>query len=423
MDHSMRLLAFGVLIVILAGAGFSPCAALSTAQEKYSATDSYAQPANLIVTGTTHNATTIRILAEQLCVPVIRYSDPEEYSAHGGYGHEVDGFITCTTHAVILSALEPETRYLYRVEGCGGITTGSFSTLPEAGTCSFIVYGDTREQAPLYSQTERHRIVADRIAEESGIFFVINSGDLVSESENLGEWLRFFDSTALLRSLTTYIAVPGNHDRNRTLLSDQFGMPGPYSFDCGEARILILDSTDDAEENLTDQARRVISTFGRYRGAKIVVLHHPAYSSDEKHFGGWENLQRALVPAFRQAGVDLVFSGHVHAYEEVNRDGITYITEARGGAPAYPLSPKRIEGSVAAFENTLGYSRVTVDPDKRTIVSQIIKTADTSPDLKMITKLYPPETVEGIVRIRYTHTKYGLPDISNLNVNQDLLVL
>ena len=87
----------------------------------------------------------------------------------------------------------------------------------------------------------------------------------------------------------------------------------------------------------------------------------PSYSSDEKHYGGWENIQRILVPAFQESGVRLVFNSHVHAFEQVKRDGITYITEARGGAPAYPLNRNRIPGSVRAYENTLGYSRVTVD--------------------------------------------------------------
>jgi hypothetical protein len=60
-----------------------------------------------------------------------------------------------------------------------------------------------------------------------------------------------------------------------------------------------------------------------------------------------ENIQRTLVPAFHDSGVRLVFNSHVHAFEQVDRNGITYIIDALGGASAYPLktreSPDRYE--------------------------------------------------------------------------------
>ena len=127
---------------------------------------------------------------------------------------------------------------------------------------------------------------------EKGVLFVINSGDLVADSNDGRESTRFFNSTGLLRSCTTYIAVPGNHDQ-RDVLRMCLALAGPYSFDCGDTRILLLDSTDDAPENLTEQAKRVISSFGSFYGARIVILHHPLYSSDKKHYGGWENLQKS----------------------------------------------------------------------------------------------------------------------------------
>ena len=124
-----------------------------------------------------------------------------------------------------------------------------------------------------------------------------------------------------------------------------------------------------------------------------------SYSSDEKHYGGWENIQRTLVPAFQESGVKLVFSSHVHAFEQIERDGITYITEARGGAPAYPLNSTRIPGSVRAYENTLGYSRVTVNPDTGMITIDVIRVADVSGDLRTVTKIYPEGTVDALIRI------------------------
>ena len=186
-------------------------------------------------------------------------------------------------HSVLLTwNRAPNTRS--RLHGCEPEEkTRSFTTFPVTGTCSFIVYGDSREQAPLYTQSERHKIVADRIADEQGIQFVVNSGDLVADSDDRPEWLRFFNATDKLRSRTTYIAVPGNHDQDRALFRDLFGMAEPYSFDCGNARILLLDSTDDVHENLTEQAGPGLISIrflsrSKDRGPPSIPCIHPMKS-------------------------------------------------------------------------------------------------------------------------------------------------
>lgn len=368
-----------------------------------------------VVTGTSHNATVIRVIGDRICIPVIQYSNASWFAAYGTSDHEISGIRSGSTWVFRLTDLEPDTRYQYRIQGCEPEERiRSFTTFPVTGTCRFIVYGDSREQAPLYTQTERHKLVADRIAGEQDIRFVVNSGDLVADSADGAEWSRFFNATDNLRSRTTYIAVPGNHDQDRALFRDLFGMAEPSSFDCGNARILLLDSTDEAPENLTEQAARVSSAFAFFPGAKIVILHHPPYSSDEKHYGGWENLQKVLVPAFRESGVRLVFSSHVHAFEQVERDGSTYITEARGGAPAYPLNRTRVPGSRLAFENTLGYSRVTVNPEQGTMSTKVIRVADVSPDLRTVSVVYPVGTIDARIKIIYGASSVGFPNIRDL---------
>jgi predicted phosphodiesterase len=374
-----------------------------------------ASPLITVVSGTTHNATVIRVMTGRACTPAVHYANASWFAGYGTYDHEGTGIPSGSGYLFSLTGLEPGTRYTYRVTGCGEEEMPrSFATFPVSGTCRFVVYGDTREQAPLYTQTDRHTLVADRIAEEEDIRFVVNAGDLVSDSNDRAEWARFFNATEKLRSRTTYIAVPGNHDQDRALFGDLFGMTGPSSLDCGNARVLLLDSTDDAPENLTEQAARVASAFGSFGGAKIVILHHPPYSSDEKHYGGWENLRHELVPVFQETGVRLVFSGHVHAFEQVGQHGITYITEARGGAPAYPLHTPRIPGSVRAFENTLGYSRVTVDPGTGKIIVDIIRVADVSPDLRSVTRTYPAGTADARIVIPFRNLYLNVPAVSDL---------
>jgi hypothetical protein len=367
-----------------------------------------------VISGTTENSTMIRIVSNVSCTPSVVYSNDSWFSEYGTYDHRITCVSSGTIHAIPLTSLEPATSYHYSVTGCGiEETDRKFTTFPKTGSCTFIVYGDSREQAPLYTQTERHKIVADRISEEPGILFVINSGDLVSETDDPMEWDRFFDATDKLRSVTTYLAVPGNHDADRSLFRDLFGTDAAHYFDCGGARIIMLDSTDTSSMTLAEQAHRILSDMKSDNKVTIAVLHHPVYSSDEKHFGGFENLQKILVPAFQESGVRLVFNSHVHVFEEVRQNGITYITEARGGAPAYPLNQTRIPGSVNAYENTLGYSRVTVDPEAGLISVEVIRVADVSEDLRTITRIYPSVMADTQIRIPIRGTSSGFPDISD----------
>jgi predicted phosphodiesterase len=365
-----------------------------------------------VVSGTNQNSTVIRIVSNNPCNPSVRYADESYFSISQDYDREVVSSSNGTHHAIQIAGLEPAKTYHYLVSGCGiPDIDRTFTTFPVAGSCTFIVYGDTREQAPLYNQTERHKLVADRIAQEQDVMFIVNSGDLVSDSGDADEWSRFFDATEKLRSMTTYTAVPGNHDSDRSLFRQLFGTDNTTFFDCGNTRITLIDSTDKSSMTMEDQAAWLDSALRSHEGAKVVILHYPVYSSDERHYGGWENIQRTLVPALQESGVRLVFSGHVHAFEQIECDGITYITEARGGAPAYPLNSTRIFGSVRAIENTLGYSRVTVDPDTGMITINVIRVADVSGDLRTVTNIYPERTVDAQIRIPFSSLSPGFPDI------------
>ena len=68
---------------------------------------------------------------------------------------------------------------------------------------------------------------------------------------------------------------PGNHDTNRILFRRLFGTDNTTFFDCGNTRIALLDSTDESSMTLEEQAEWLISAFGSYNGAKVVILHYP----------------------------------------------------------------------------------------------------------------------------------------------------
>jgi 3',5'-cyclic AMP phosphodiesterase CpdA len=76
----------------------------------------------------------------------------------------------------------------------------------------------------------------------------------------------------------------------------------------------------------------------------IALMHHPPYSSSSVH-GSTTRLQEHWVPIFETHGVDLVFSGHDHAYErshpirgtQVMEDGagVVYVVAGGFGSPGY----------------------------------------------------------------------------------------
>jgi len=353
------------------------------------------------VTATTHNSTIIRWYPQGVGPDFILYANESFYLQTGSYDHNVSVNKTSLSGMALLTGLEPGIWYHYALH-VGHDMTGNyrFMTFPENGSCSFIVYGDTREQAPYFTQTDRHRIVADRISFEPGISFAINTGDLVSNPADNEEWDRFFTAGKMMFATTTYAVVRGNHDSDISRLKDLFGTDGMYSFDCGDAHIAVIDSTGAGIFSLPEQARWLKADLASTDKWKMVIIHHPLYTSEANHFGGLTNLQKVFEPVFISGNVSAVFNAHVHAYERIEHSGIMYITEGRGGAPAYRLNATKMEGSARSLENSLGYSRVTVFPATESLRIEAIRVADLSPDLRYIEQIYPADTVFDRVELK-----------------------
>jgi hypothetical protein len=67
---------------------------------------------------------------------------------------------------------------------------------------------------------------------------------------------------------------------------------------------------------------------------KIVVGHHPVYSSDFNH-GSTYGLIEQVAPLLRKYRVDFYLSGHVHKFEHLQRDEVDYIVTASGVKPRW----------------------------------------------------------------------------------------
>lgn len=349
------------------------------------------------LTGTAKNETTVNWRSSLPVGATVSCASDAYFRQTGRYEQEVTDDASVSLHHVHLTGLQPDTCYHYMVT-IGRETSGdlTFRTFPEDGPFTFIVYGDTQEQIPFFTQAERHALVAERIAaEEQGALFVVHVGDMVCVVDDEGEWNRFFTAGKSLFANTTLVPVLGNHENNATVWYDTFGMPEWYSFDCGDAHFVVLDSNDWAAGHFDEEAawlRADLAANQAYRDGNaaartFVAFHHPPYSSDARHPGGWTDLRDLWGPIFEEYGVDMVFNGHVHAYQRYVVNGVQYVVSAPGGGLLYNLTEEKTEGYAADAGHELGYVRVTVDEGG--VSSVFVPVATVSDDNREIVELFP----------------------------------
>ncbi|OPX75651.1 MAG: PKD domain protein [Methanoregulaceae archaeon PtaU1.Bin059] len=350
------------------------------------------------LTGTTTTGTVVNVKTNIATAVSVEYATDAYYTAHSAYDQSATDGVSTQLHHVSLASLTPDTMYHYRVI-YDGQTTGDlhFRTFPESGAFTFVVYSDTQDQLPTFSQLERHKLVADRIAEEPDVAFVLNSGDLVNDASNLSDWDRYFAAGKNLMARIPVFPALGNHDDYDPYYSAIYGIPEYYSFDCADIHVAVLNSNDWAWPDLPTQSAWLAADLETAKPFKFVSFHHPLYTSEAKHFGGWENLRLEWEDDFNENGVLAVFNGHVHAYERLVVNDTNYFVVGIGGGPSYNLATPRYEASVSSLEYALGYIRVTIDPVARTATAEMIRVADVSSDLKNITTLYPPNTISETV--------------------------
>jgi hypothetical protein len=173
--------------------------------------------------------------------------------------------------------------------------------------------------------------VARRMAEVHARFpfeFAIMLGDNLYGGEDPADFVDKFERPykTLLDAGVKFHAALGNHDEPAQRFYKPFNMDGKryYTFSKGDVEFYALDSTYMSPAQV-DWLRKELA--GSDKKWKIPYMHHPMYSSGERH--GSEMDLRALVePLFLEHGVDVVFAGHEHFYERLKpQKGIFYITQ------------------------------------------------------------------------------------------------
>lgn len=167
---------------------------------------------------------------------------------------------------------------------------------------------------------------------------VLLLGDNVYPDGNPAELAEKFERpyADLLGRDVRFYAVLGNHDvksgRQAQIKYAPFNMGGRayYSFAKGDglAEFFALDSNRVNVEQVKWLEGALAASRARW---KIVLMHHPLYSSGKKH-GSNDTLQKLLEPLFVRYGVAAVFAGHDHVYGRTPLvKGVQYFVSGAGG--------------------------------------------------------------------------------------------
>lgn len=245
------------------------------------------------------------------------------------YKYKDEPVIQANQHSVTIRNLRAGGKYLYRV---GSKTTWSewfeFELPDNNDQFSFVYFGDP--QADIKSQWSRIVRKAHEYTEDCA--FMLYGGDIINRGGRDTEWQEWFDAGSYIFATVPQVLTPGNHDYTDDGIDPhwkyQFTQPknGPagvkgtcFYIDYENLRIVSIDSAVESEledENgpaMTSQKRWLDSVLtNNDKKWVIVTTHLPFYSTNIKRDN--PHIRRNFQPILEKHGVDLVLTGHDHAY-------------------------------------------------------------------------------------------------------------
>ena len=193
-------------------------------------------------------------------------------------------------------------------------------------------------------------------------------GEAATIDANIGQYYHEFiypysGSYGPGASTQRFFPVLGNHDwvvgYPRPYL-DYFSLDDQryYHFDWGAARFFMLDSMPGEPDGITADSvqgqwlqRELASSTATW---KIVVMHHPPYSSGHHGSSDW------MKWPYQDWGANLVLAGHDHDYERITLDGLTYLVNGLGGGARYAPGTQEVAGSQLFFNRDHGAMLVEI---------------------------------------------------------------
>jgi len=345
------------------------------------------------VTNTTTTSATINWRQDTIGTESIAYAKTDYYFRTGSFDTTVTTSSTTPYLHAQLTGLEPGTSYTYLVkpsENPGVFSPRAFRTMPNSGPYTFVVISDAQEGST-YSEDQRFHYVADAIAKEPDVLFILSGGDH-ARFDNFSRWSIFFHNADGMLSNTSIFPAIGNHEYHDIIHGDaptpatyyHYAFPGPlnYSFDVAGIRYIILNSPDPNEailshtDNPTPSLNLTVSQVSwlqsqldnRLLGI-FTLQHNPNW------LDGWTTVEPLYAPwdaLYQQYGISASFAGHIHAYERYAVNGIPYFIVGNAGGPVSEINATLPSGYQNSSTRRLGYLKVTVNPMNNSATAQEI---------------------------------------------------
>ena len=345
------------------------------------------------VTNTTTTSANINWWQETGGTGSIAYAKTVDFARTGRFDTTVTDVSAIPSHHVLLTGLDTGTSYTYLVKPSGNpgiFSPRTFRTMPESGPYTFVVISDAQEGSA-YSENQRFHYVAEAIAKEPDVLFILSGGDH-SRFDNFGHWAIFFNNADGMLSNTTIFPVIGNHEYHdinhgdaptpATYYHDAFAVPNNYSFDVAEIRYILLDSPDPNEailahtDNPTPSLNLTLSQVSWLRSqldnrllGTFTLQHNPNW------LDGWTTVEPLYAPwdsLYQEYGISASFAGHIHTYERYSINGTPYFIVGNAGGPASEINATIPSGYQNGSTRRLGYLKVTVNPANNSATAQEI---------------------------------------------------
>ncbi|HMP29481.1 MAG TPA: metallophosphoesterase family protein, partial [Saprospiraceae bacterium] len=248
-------------------------------------------------------------------------------------------------HNIELDQLVAGQMYIYRVgDGKYWSEWFQFKTIQNSRSMKILFIGDVQNNildigSRLVRQAYQHHGNSD---------LILYSGDLVNYAHKDTDWDEWFKMGSFIHSTIPSVMTPGNHEYNPATEEDekanirklsvqwraQFALPqnGPegleetsYFIDYPLVRLICLNTNIEGEAQIQWLHKTLANHNKKWT---IVFFHHPVFPTvigrtDTK-------VGETLIPIFEKYKVDLVLTGHDHAYSR----GISKTSEL----PVYVVS-------------------------------------------------------------------------------------
>ena len=314
-----------------------------------------------------------------------------------------DESVRVYNHSIVINGLSPDTKYIYRV---GGDSIWSewcqFATAKDTNEpFEFVFFGDPQND----HKDHITRIFREAYKTSPDAGFWLISGDIISEPEEKQISEFFFAGNPFFR-LLPLVLTPGNHDRSYKKVNGEIvrnergkkvrldeideywkssftlpenGLPGfeetSYYFDYQGVRIVMINSNDKLDEQ-ADWLNNVLAENNNKW--TIVSFHHPIYSAGRERDD--DETRNAFMPIFDKHNVDLVLTGHDHAYARSfklkngikvgeNEQGTVYVVSV-SGPKMYSVNTTFNEIMAKTGGNTQLFQVISVNGNKLSFKAQ-----------------------------------------------------